>query len=331
MIIRNNTSLLLSRQQDSTREPMCRFFDYARGESFGVFVPIVICFFMIIVPLSCSTGLSEDDFCGPEPEMVSGFKVNWRKQVSPEQKNVIRSVLDNMVYVKGGYFMMGATDNQSEFAQNVEYPAHLVKLSDYYICKYELSYEEVTALLSLPTRGALTDDTHLSSGEYYNYGWDDWMFLVRLLRDYTGLPFDLPTEAQWEYAARGGVYSNGYLYAGSNALSDVWSPEVGRETGSIPNELGLCNMSDGLSEWCKDIFDEYGDDTIVTDPCVVGVDSQDHIVRGGNYMSTGTSGFYGISSFYSVEDDARSCRVTARMYHDSKSWKIGCRLVMNHK
>ena len=134
----------------------------------------------------------------------------------------------------------------------------------------------------------------------------------------TGKKFSLPTEAQWEFAARGGTHSQGYLYAGSNNLNDVaWQDgNSGSNTHPVgqkqPNELGLQDMSGNVWEWCQDWYDSYPDDA-KTDP--VGPSSGSYrVFRGGGWGS-----------------DAQYCRVAYRNYctPDYSSNYLGFRLVLS--
>ena len=162
---------------------------------------------------------------------------------------------------------------------------------------------------------------------YTSFTWDDWFSLIKDLRKMTGLDFDFPTEAQWEYAARGGRESQGYIFAGSNTLSDVWTDNRS-DSPSIPNELGIYNMSDQFSEWCKDYYSEYKDASIAMDPCcTAGVW---HVLRGGNINSTKSSSSYRTSKVVSSAlSDKRDCRVSARGYGNPDSKSKTCRLVIN--
>ena len=172
---------------------------------------------------------------------------------------------------------MGATDEQVATGEprNNEYPAHFVQLSDYYICRHELSTEVINKLF-----GSYYLPTSRSSWSFYNE-------VVIQLRQYTGVDFDFPTEAQWEYAARGGRLSKGYVYPGSNILSDVWigsNKSIGESVAmsDTPNELGIFNFADGYAEWCKDYYSEYSNkETILHDPIVFS--GEYHVIRGGRF------------------------------------------------
>ena len=165
----------------------------------------------------------------------------------------------DMVLVEGGTYMMGNPDRDrnDEYAEDVP---HEVTLSSFYICKYEVTEALWTAVMG-------SNPSKYPSGDNYpveQVNWYDCQDFVEKLSELTGRHFRLPTEAEWEYAARGGKRSRGYRYSGSYALDEIgW--HVGnahyykREVGTKkPNELGLYDMTGNVSEWCQDKLDtEY--------------------------------------------------------------------------
>ena len=162
-----------------------------------------------------------------------------------------------MVYVSGGSFDMGATSEQGG-GYGHEKPVHRVTLSSYSIGKYEVTQELWEAVMgSNPSRckGPRRPVEQVS--------WNDCQDFIRKLNDLTGASFRLPTEAEWEYAARGGNSSRGYKYSGSNTIGDVaWyggndenqTHNVGSKSS---NELGLYDMSGNVYEWCNDWYGNY--------------------------------------------------------------------------
>lgn len=226
---------------------------------------------IILLPIisSCSNSLdnvSLDERC----ETINGFKVEWRSQITPKQKAVIKDILNDMILVEGGYFTMGATPEQSEYARPNEYPNIYIKLSSYYINRYEVSDEQFNTITGY---NVMTSEKHAS-----RITLNDWRLFLSVLGDLCSINFVFPTEAQWEYAARGGNQTRNYIYPGSNELSDIHTSS--HISGSqIPNELGLYNMADLKSEWCEDKYKEFE---------IIGLETNRlnkigayHVVRGG--------------------------------------------------
>lgn len=272
--------------------------------------------FFLFLFSSCTKSVEETP---SSIEIINEFNVEWRKNVSETKKNVIREILNNMIYVKGGMFLMGATQEQEMYARDNEKPAHYVKLSDYYIAKTELSIEDIEVLMS----------TNFSSFEKRQgtpeFSWDDWAYVMKVIEECSNIKVDFPTEAQWEYAARGGIYSKGYIYPGGNTIEEAESSE---------NELGLAELAKGHSEWCKDAYNDYSNFPYENDPYYIqGIG---HVVRGGNAKSITEYEYYyrANRSFAFRLDDVRNCRVSARSYYDETQLShlktyISCRLVIN--
>lgn len=189
-------------------------------------------------------------------------KQTAKKQTQPmtqaRKEQILQNLINNMVYVEGGTFTMGATPEQGSDASYGEKPTHQVTLSSFSIGKYEVTQEEWQAVMgSNPSqfKGAKRPVEIVS--------WNDCQEFIRKLNQMTGKHFRLPTEAEWEYAARGGKRSNGYKYAGSNSLGNVawYRDNSGSKTHPVgqksPNELGLYDMSGNVWEWCQDWYGSY--------------------------------------------------------------------------
>ena len=171
----------------------------------------------------------------------------------------LKKLMADMVLVEGGTYMMGNPDRDRnhEYAEDVP---HEVTLSSFYICKYEVTEALWTAVMgSNPSYHKLGDNYPVEQVNWY-----DCQDFVEKLSELTGRHFRLPTEAEWEYAARGGKRSRGYRYSGSYALDEIgWhvgnAHHYKREVGTKkPNELGLYDMTGNVSEWCQDKLDiEY--------------------------------------------------------------------------
>ena len=206
----------------------------------------------------------------------------------------VNGVSFTMVYVKGGTFTMGATGEQGdEDPYDDEKPAHRVTLSDYHIGQTEVTQELWQAVM-----GSNPSDFRGSKRPVECVSWDDCQRFINKLNSLTGERFCLPTEAEWEYAARGGQKSGGYKYSGSYILGNVaWyddnacdgvgedSPDYGTHDVATksPNELGIYDMSGNVWEWCQDWYDgEYYSRSPQMNP--QGPSSGSHrVFRGGSW------------------------------------------------
>ena len=201
-----------------------------------------------------------------------------------------------MVYVEGGTFTMGATKEQGKDAYSDEKPAHSVTLSGYYMGETEVTQELWEAVMGTTVqqqRDKANKEWKLY-GEGSNYpmyyiSWDDCQAFISKLNSLTGQQFKLPTEAQWEYAARGGNKSRGYKYSGSDIIDDVaWYTSNTNDKGSRevktkqPNELSLYDMSGNVWEWCQDWYGDYSSNA-QTNP--TGASSGSYrVLRGGSWF-----------------------------------------------
>ena len=160
-----------------------------------------------------------------------------------------------MIAVEGGTFTMGATEEQGSDADPDEKPAHQVTLSSYYIGKTEVTQELWEAVM-----GSSLSNFKGTNLPVEKVSWEDCQEFVSKLNALTGKNFRLPTEAEWEFAARGGNKSRGCKYSGSNTIDDVaWYDSNSSSTThpvatKTPNELGIYDMSGNVSEWCNDWY-----------------------------------------------------------------------------
>lgn len=165
-----------------------------------------------------------------------------------------------MVYVEGGTFMMGATDEQGSDAFKNEKPAHKVILSSYFIGETVVTQALWEAVMGNNLSHLLMDDNLPVN----KVSWYDVQEFMKKLNVLTGHTFRLPTEAEWEYAARGGRKSEGYFYSGSDNVDEVawyYKNSVLRRhpvKSKMANELGLYDMSGNVWEWCSDWYGMYG-------------------------------------------------------------------------
>lgn len=217
-----------------------------------------------------------------------------------------------MIKVEGGTFTMGATSEQGSDAQDDEKTTHQVTLSTYYIGR-----TEVTQALWEAVMGSNPSGFKGKKLPVENVSYNDCKQFIEKLNVMTGQDFRLPTEAEWEFAARGGNQSHGYKYSGSNYLDDVaWFREnSGSETNTVatkrPNELGIYDMSGNVDEWCSDSYAHYTSSP-QTNPR--GGSGSKRVRRGGCWGSV-----------------AWGCRVSFRNYYypDNSSSNLGLRLVLS--
>ena len=224
----------------------------------------------------------------------------------------LNKLINNMVYVSGGTFTMGATSEQGSDARSDEKPTHSVTLSSYYICKYEVTQALWRAVMGSNPSYFKGDNLPVEKVSWY-----DCQTFIKRLNSYTGRNFRLPTEAEWEFAARGGNYSRHYKYSGSNYPDDVaWYSESNGGTHPVgtkqANELGLYDMSGNVWEWCSDWYGSYSSYS-QSNPTGAASGS-DRVLRGGSW-----------------DFDSRFCRSSLRSdpepgYRDSG---VGLRLVLS--
>ena len=206
----------------------------------------------------------------------------------------VNGVSFNMVKVSGGPFRMGSNDSE---AHDDEKPVHSVTLSDYYIGETEVTQELWEAVM-----GSNPSHFNGSRKPVEEVSWNDCQEFIKKLNQLTGKTFRLPTEAEWEYAARGGNKSKGYKYSGSNTIGDVAWYNVGSSNSiygthqvgtKAPNELGIYDMSGNVWEWCADRDGDYSSSsqTNPTGP----TSGSSRVLRGGSWLY-----------------DAQHCRVAYR-------------------
>ena len=219
----------------------------------------------------------------------------------------------DMVRVEAGTFTMGATAEMKDPFED-EKPTHLVTLTnDYYIGKYEVTQALWKAVMGNNPSYFKGDNLPVEK-----VSWDDCQEFISKLNRITGKKFRLPTEAEWEYTARGGKKSRGYQYSGSNNLLDVaWCGDnSGSKTRAVgtkqPNELGIYDMTGNVWEWCQDWYGKYNSSSQVNP---TGANSgSGRVRRGGSWGHT-----------------ARYCRSSCRSDRTPviRDLSLGLRLVLS--
>ncbi len=241
---------------------------------------------------------------------------------------IVNGVTFKMVAVEGGTFTMGATAEQGSDAYDWEKPAHQVTLSSFCIGE-----TEVTQALWLAVMGS--NPSYFTQSNNYaenlqrpveQVSWNDCQTFISRLNELTGKTFRLPTEAEWEFAARGGNKSQGYKYAGGNDIEAVawyWDNIPSQSSGTtgygtqtvatrMPNELGLYDMSGNVCEWCQDWYGSYSS-VAQTNP--IGPASGSYrVFRGGSWYN----------------NNAGDCRVSYRndFYPSDRGGSLGLRLAL---
>ena len=225
-----------------------------------------------------------------EREKLAGENICFKVEVNSVRFTVdgarftVNSVSFEMVRVEGGTFRMGATSEQKDEAWDGEKPVHSVTLSSYYIGK-----TEVTQALWQAVMGSNPSNFKGADLPVECVSWDDCQEFIQKLNSLTGRNFRLPTEAEWEFACRGGNNSRGYKYSGSNYIDNVawYTDNSGDKTHPVatksPNELGIYDMSGNVREWCSDWYGNYSSGA-QTNP--KGSDEGEfRVLRGGGWSS----------------------------------------------
>ena len=258
---------------------------------------------------------SECETCGKTVDDCAYNGNHPSNNMSQDQINrVLNELADNMVSIEGGTFMMGATPEQGEYGERTdEKPVHEVTLSGFSICKYEVTQELWQAVMGKNPSHFFAMNCPVES-----VSWDECQEFIAILNKLTGKNYRLPTEAEWEFAARGGNKSKGYKFAGSNDINEVaWYGDADGRTHRVgekkPNELGLYDMSGNVAEWCKDFKVGYQPEA-QTNPIGEAKGGYYHVHRGG---------CWGI--------EALVCRVSFRQSwgHDDHGTGVGLRLAMD--
>lgn len=271
-----------------------------------------------------ATSCADDEVSYTPPPIGSTHTVEDDDVAETVKVFDVGGVIFRMNYIKGGTFYMGASAEQRSMAFDDELPLHQVTLKSFYMGQTEVTQALWNAVMGedfTPTRDTLHRwNPKIGEGDTYPayyVSWNDCMTFISKLNAKTGQRFSLPTEAQWEYAARGGKFKNTFLYSGGDTLDDVaWyynnSGNVLHGVGSkYPNSLGLYDMTGSVWEWCSDWYAPY-QGTSLTNPAGP-TSGEERVNRGGGW-----------------KDFQRSCRVSARSSNspDEPYPDLGLRLVL---
>lgn len=230
------------------------------------------------------------------------------KEIASETSEVetktftVNGVDFKMVKVNAGSFSMGSTDEQGSETESDEEPIHMVTLSDYYI-----GQTEVTQALWVAVMGNNPSSFQGANNPVEQVSWHDCQIFIERINKLTQAKFRLPTEAEWEFAARGGNNSNHFKYSGSDNIEDVScyfanSEMTQRVASKKPNELGIYDMSGNVWEWCQDWYGNYsvGSQTDPTGPKT----GSGRVTRGGCWYFKAT--YCRVSSRYNNTEDCRT-------------------------
>ena len=202
------------------------------------------------------------------------------------QEESLSTILDNMVLVEGGTFAMGNTPEMADFLteqDSLSSIVHEVELDHFYISKFEVTQKQWRAFF--PTKGRCIADGDEIAMDMLS--WEDAKFFADTLASITGLQFSLPTEAQWEFVARGGTKSHKFIFSGNDDPTEVgWTSfdelsSAHKVGGKRYNELEIYDMTGNVSEWCLDYFGIYSTEK-QTNPQGPSK-GMNRVLRGGDY------------------------------------------------
>ena len=282
----------------------------------------------LLIVLCCILALQSCNNGSTGTETVNGFDINWSGDLNKKEQDAVKEMISNMVKVEAGTFYMGAQkdsviyNNYDENATSLESPVHEVTVGEFYINKYEVTQNLWKAIMG--KHNDRVDEFDQWEDEFgkgdnypaYRISFEEVETFIGKLNEYTGLNFTLPTETQWEYAARGGKDTNYALYAGGdNVIEFAWIDENSDKCSEIgkknPHILGLYDMSGNVWEMCSNWYYDYSTvcDTITSGEAYTG----HKVFRGGSWNT-----------------NAQQARVTARYKQGIhyRDYNTGFRLVI---
>lgn len=251
--------------------------------------------------------------------LIGNFSVFAKsKNPIPDSLQILHFEVDSVPFsmkrVEGGLFIMGGTNEQHREVISTELPTHTVALDAYYI-----GHTEVTQALwqAVMPEWEIMDEWHNPNHPITDVSWYDCQVFIHRLDSITGMPFRLPTEAEWEFAARGGNKSRYFRFAGSNIADSVgWGLSnagfrkhtVGLK---IPNELGLYDMTGNVSEWCSDWYAPYH---LGTEPNPKGpITGKEKIMRGGSFSNCQANSHISYRHYQRPEESTQYCGLRLAM------------------
>ena len=217
-----------------------------------------------------------------QPAYPFGDEKNYLDGLKGKIDDVLKAILEDMVKIPGGMFTMGADSETSGKAHPIdanEGPVHSVSVKTFYMGRYPVTQKYWRAIMGYNS-SPKQDDTYPVAP----VSWDECVLFTRRLSYLTGLKFSLPTEAQWEFAAKGGSANQSYIYSGSDNFSKVGQGDPYKSVGmKMKNSLGLYDMSGLVREWCMDWFADRYPQEEQTDPegppMPEDPEAQRHVVR----------------------------------------------------
>lgn len=240
------------------------------------------------------------------------------KNTIPDSLQVLRFEVNDIPFsmqrIENGVFLMGGTREQHHERLSTDLPTHTVALNAYYI-----SHTEVTQSLwkAVMPEWEIMDELNNPNYPITDVSWYDCQVFIHRLDSITGMPFRLPTEAEWEFAARGGNETQGFRFAGGNILDSVsWGLSNGgfrKHTVGLkkPNELGLYDMTGNVSEWCSDWYAPY---YIGTEPNPKGpITGDNKIVRGGSFDNCQANSHISYRHYQRPEESTQYCGLRLAM------------------
>ena len=207
-----------------------------------------------------------------------------------------------MVFVRGGTFTMGNKEHENNNIISDEIPPHTVTLSDFYISQYEITQDIWVTVMGSNPSFFLGDSLPVD-----NISFSEAIQFAFKLSEMTGFTYRLPTEAEWEYAAKGGYKSENYKYPGGDNIEEVgWtkinSQKTTHQVGlKKPNELGIYDMCGNVYEWCSDMYGEYSSEDAINPTGATNYSTKifsnnswevsvgavsNHVIRGGSWTNS---------------------------------------------